>query len=49
MTDSGGFAMGKWRWPAWQIYLAFSTVVVAVYYAFPADGLQAVLVGTLGM
>ncbi|GLY94239.1 GGDEF domain-containing protein [Actinoplanes sp. NBRC 103695] len=43
--------MRKWwrRWPAWQVYLAFSGVIAATYYAFPVERLQAVLVGTLGM
>ena len=41
--------MGRLRWPGWKVYLALSAVAIAVYYAFPADGLQAALVGTLGM
>ena len=41
--------MSRWRWPAWQVYLALSAVVIAVYYAVPVDGVQATLVGTLGL
>jgi diguanylate cyclase (GGDEF)-like protein len=49
MTGGRGYRVGRWRWPAWKVYLAFSAVVSAVYYAVPTDGVQAVLVGTLGM
>ncbi|MFI5896807.1 hypothetical protein ACIA5D_42575 [Actinoplanes sp. NPDC051513] len=41
--------MGRWRWPAWQVYLAFCAVIVVIYYAVPVDQVKTVLVGTIGM
>ncbi|MBM2615846.1 GGDEF domain-containing protein [Actinoplanes sp. LDG1-06] len=39
----------RWRFAAWQIYLALCTVAAVVYYAFPSEWVQAVTVATLGM
>ncbi|GAB7039123.1 MULTISPECIES: GGDEF domain-containing protein [Catenuloplanes] len=33
---------------AWAVYLAWSALVIVVYYAIPADAVQTVLVGLLG-
>ncbi|GIM96225.1 GGDEF domain-containing protein [Paractinoplanes toevensis] len=41
--------MDRRRWPAWKLYLAFSAVVMAIYYAVPVEQLQAALVGVLGI
>ena len=41
--------MGRGRRPAWQLYLAFCGVLIAVYYAVRIDEVKSVLVGTLGL
>ena len=42
--------MGRWRRPAaWQVYLAVCAVASGVYYAFPYELVQSVVVGVLGM
>ena len=41
--------MGRGRWPAWQVYLAFGGALIAIYYAVRVDELKSVLVGTLGL
>ncbi|MCY1144326.1 GGDEF domain-containing protein [Actinoplanes sp. Pm04-4] len=42
--------MGRWRRPAaWQVYLTLCALACVVYYSFPDEIVQSVVVGVLGM
>ncbi|MBL7255693.1 GGDEF domain-containing protein [Paractinoplanes lichenicola] len=41
--------MDRWRFAAWQVYLAVCAVAGVVYYAFPAEWVQATIVAGVGM